>query len=104
MMNGRCATAVHVEQLTLLACRVGLKLQHRMMTRRLAVRMVTVNQLQLPTCGACCLCVHVLLWCRMYAGPSDVEPKALVDELIRDTGFVPTYLGPIRYARNLEVG
>jgi len=39
----------------------------------------------------------------MYAGPSDAEPKALVDELIRDTGFEPTYLGPIRYARNLEV-
>lgn len=38
----------------------------------------------------------------MYAGPSDAEPKALVDELIRDTGFEPTYLGPIRYARNLE--
>lgn len=39
----------------------------------------------------------------MFAGPADAAPKALVEELIQDTGFVPTYLGPIRYARNLEV-
>lgn len=26
-----------------------------------------------------------------------------MEELIADTGFEPTYLGPIRYARNLEV-
>lgn len=39
----------------------------------------------------------------MFAGPADAAPKALVEELISDTCFAPTYLGPIRYARNLEV-
>lgn len=39
----------------------------------------------------------------MFAGPSDAEPKALVEQLISDSGSVPTYVGPIRYARNLEV-
>ncbi|GIL99382.1 hypothetical protein Vretimale_4555, partial [Volvox reticuliferus] len=36
----------------------------------------------------------------MFAGGPD--HKGLVEEVIADTGFKPVYVGPIRYARNLE--
>lgn len=39
----------------------------------------------------------------MFAGPADEQPKAMVAALIADAGFEPVYIGPIRYARNLEV-
>lgn len=41
--------------------------------------------------------------CRLFAGPAHAQPRGVVEELIADTGFEPTYFGPIRYARNLEV-
>jgi hypothetical protein len=40
---------------------------------------------------------------RLFAGSPAAEPRAVVEELIVDSGFVPRYVGPIRYARNLEV-
>ncbi|GLI68955.1 hypothetical protein VaNZ11_013482 [Volvox africanus] len=36
----------------------------------------------------------------MFAGGPD--QKELVEEVIAATGFIPVYVGPIRYARNLE--
>jgi hypothetical protein len=47
--------------------------------------------------------VNVVMLCRLFAGPPAAEPRAVVEELVADSGFVPTYVGPIRYARNLEV-
>lgn len=38
----------------------------------------------------------------MFAGPADAQPRRTVEGLISDIGFQPVYLGPIRYARNLE--
>lgn len=38
----------------------------------------------------------------MYAGPT--EQQDVVEGVIRGVGFRPEYVGPIRYARNLEVG
>jgi predicted dinucleotide-binding enzyme len=49
---------------------------------------------------AACFC----LLRRMFAGPADAQPRRTVEGLISDIGFQPVYLGPIRYARNLEVG
>lgn len=43
------------------------------------------------------------MMCRLFAGPPAAEPRAAVEQLIADSGFVPTYVGPIQYARNLEV-
>lgn len=40
---------------------------------------------------------------RLFAGPSEAEPKALMEAVISDAGFTPVFVGPIRYARNLEV-
>ena len=37
----------------------------------------------------------------LYAGPE--EKKAVAGEVVAATGFRPAYVGPIRYARNLEV-
>jgi hypothetical protein len=39
----------------------------------------------------------------MFAGDATPEPRATAAGVIRDAGFEPTYVGPIRYARNLEV-
>jgi predicted dinucleotide-binding enzyme len=38
----------------------------------------------------------------MFAGPAG-QGRDQVAELISDVGFEPVYVGPIRYARNLEV-
>jgi predicted dinucleotide-binding enzyme len=38
----------------------------------------------------------------MFAGPAG-PGREQVAELIADVGFEPVYVGPIRYARNLEV-
>jgi hypothetical protein len=37
----------------------------------------------------------------LYAGPE--EKKEVAAGVIEQVGFVPSYVGPIRYARNLEV-
>ena len=38
----------------------------------------------------------------MYAGPADPAAKAVMSSVISSVGFHPVYVGPIRYARNLE--
>lgn len=37
----------------------------------------------------------------MYAGGPGKQEVA--EQVVRDVGFAPVYIGPIRYARNLEV-
>lgn len=37
----------------------------------------------------------------MYAGAA--EKKDIAAKLVEDSGFIPAYVGPIRFARNLEV-
>ena len=39
----------------------------------------------------------------MYAGPADQQQQKVVEEVVLGVGFEPQYVGPIRYARNLEV-
>lgn len=39
----------------------------------------------------------------MFAGPAGPGREQVAD-VISDVGFEPVYVGPIRYARNLEVG
>lgn len=39
----------------------------------------------------------------MFAGPAEATARDTVAALIDDAGFKPVYVGPIRYARNLEV-
>ncbi len=36
----------------------------------------------------------------LYAGPDDQQE--LVGQVVAGVGFIPEYVGPIRYARNLE--
>lgn len=38
----------------------------------------------------------------MFAGDADEESQTIVSEIIKGVGFKPFYVGPIRYARNLE--
>eukprot|EP00775_Hariotina_reticulata_P004733 gene4733-4983_t len=38
----------------------------------------------------------------MFAGPDDPSAKEQVAAIIKEVGFEPFYVGPIRYARNLE--
>ncbi|CAJ1950710.1 unnamed protein product [Cylindrotheca closterium] len=38
----------------------------------------------------------------MFAGDADEEAQKIVAEIIKGVGFKPFYIGPIRYARNLE--
>jgi len=38
----------------------------------------------------------------MIAGDPDAESRAIVEEVVTAVGFKPFYVGPIRYARNLE--
>ncbi len=38
----------------------------------------------------------------LYAGASDLAARATMAEVIAAVGFHPVYIGPIRYARNLE--
>jgi predicted dinucleotide-binding enzyme len=40
----------------------------------------------------------------MFAGKDNGPARDQVAALIADVGFDPVYVGPIRYARNLEVG
>lgn len=38
----------------------------------------------------------------MIAGDPDVASRATVEDIVKAVGFKPFYVGPIRYARNLE--
>lgn len=38
----------------------------------------------------------------LYVGPADPAAKAKISAVIAAVGFHPVYVGPIRYARNLE--
>jgi predicted dinucleotide-binding enzyme len=38
----------------------------------------------------------------MFAGDPDEATRAVVEDVVKGVGFKPFYVGPIRYARNLE--